>query len=252
MHPELYRQFFEIEDHYWWSVGTRRLFRELVAPLAGPGRRALDVGCGTGAMLRELAPEWPAVSGCDYSAAALAYCRERGLRSLVRCDATHLPYRSASFDLLTALDVVEHLDDDLGCVRELARICRPGGHVLLHVPAHQVLWSDKDELNQHRRRYSRAALFALLEAAGLQIVRHRYLNVAMLPAALARSLWQRHSGVSPSAEQSAASVERLYRIPARLNAALTAMMDTERWLGRHLPLPPGMSIACLATKPICE
>src|SRR4051812_9534156 len=108
MHPELYRQFFEIEDHYWWSVGTRRSFRELLAPLGGPGCRALDVGCGTGAMLRDFPCGWT-VSGCDYSAAALAYCRERGLRSLVRCDATRLPYRSDSFEVLTALDVVEHL-----------------------------------------------------------------------------------------------------------------------------------------------
>ncbi len=249
MDPELYQRFFEIEDRYWWSVGTRRAFRELIRALGTAGGRVLDVGCGTGAMLNELPPGWRLAAGCDRSEAALAFCRRRGLRALVQCDAVTLPFADGAFRLVMALDVVEHLGDDRACVRELARVCEPGGHVLVHVPAFELLWSDKDEINQHHRRYGAGALRELVERAGLRVVHRRYLNTAMLPIALLRSLWQRGTAGRSRSAAAAAHLDRLYEIPRPINAALTVLMDLERRVGARWPAPFGMSLVCLARKP---
>jgi SAM-dependent methyltransferase len=152
-------------------------------------------------------------------------------------------------DLVLALDVVEHLADDGGCVREMARVCRPGGHALLHVPAFQVLWSDKDELNHHHRRYRRADFIALVERSGLTVERSYFINSFLFPVALARSLGQRiaerirprpRGGPPPS-------VDHLYRIPEAVNRLMTGLMGLE-WRALSAWIPFGMSFVCVATK----
>jgi SAM-dependent methyltransferase len=248
MDQRLYRQFFEIEEHFWWSVGTRRVFLELIGELGQDGGgRALDVGCGTGIHLKEFPNGWRLVAGCDYSDLALSFCSERGLRALIRCDATRLPFASGAFDLVTALDVVEHLDDDEGCLREIVRVTRPGGYVLLHVPAFQMLWTDKDELSHHRRRYQRAALAALATRCGLEVTRLFFINSFLFPVALFRAGAQRLMRRAAAPAQ-ATAVDPLYRIPASLNRLMTALMDLERRVVTRLPVPFGLSLVCLARK----
>jgi ubiquinone/menaquinone biosynthesis C-methylase UbiE len=208
MDPQLYQRFYEIEDTFWWSVGTRRIFFRVLQDVRSEGGgQVLDVGCGTGVMLQELVPEWRLAAGCDGSDLALSFCRRRGLRHLVQCDATSLPFRSGGLDLVTALDVIEHLDDDETCLREIARVCRPGGHVLLHVPAFRILWTEKDELNHHRRRYGRAELIGLVERCGLDVRRIFYVNSFVFPAALLNALWHRVRRPGPTT--AAASVEQI-------------------------------------------
>jgi SAM-dependent methyltransferase len=251
MDPGLYECFYAIEDRFWWSVGTRRVFFRLIRSLPmGERERVLDVGCGTGVTLAEFPPGSRIAAGCDLSERALAFCRRRGLADLVRCDATRLAYRSGSADLVLALDVIEHVDDDLACLGELARACRSGGHVLLHVPALPALWSDKDVLNHHRRRYRRRDLVALVERAHLSIERMLYVNAALVPVALARSAWQRLSGRRAAANgRDTSALDGLYRVPEVVNRALLAWMEIERRIGERVPLPIGMSLVCLARKP---
>jgi SAM-dependent methyltransferase len=249
MDPQLYHEFYEIEEHFWWSVGTRRTFAQLLGRVAAakPGV-VVDVGCGTGIMLRELALPGRLRCGCDASPIALGLARQRGLADLLRCDATRLPLASGSADLVLALDVIEHLDDDAAALRELARIARPGGHVLVHVPAFPILWTDKDALNHHRRRYRRRQLAALVERAGLAIRHLSYLNAFPFPAALARAGLQALAGRGRTAvPPSTAVVERLYRPPWALNQLLLAMLTLEGWVGPLLPF--GMSLVCVAEKP---
>jgi SAM-dependent methyltransferase len=250
MDEGLYGRFFAIEERYWWSVGTRRLFFALLDQLGlRRDARVLDVGCGTGIMLRELAERFDAAAGIDYSGLALEFCRQRGLRRLARGDATRLPYASEALDLVLALDVVEHLDDDAGCVAEMARVCRPGGHVLVHVPAFPFLWSDKDVLNHHRRRYRRAALRTLIEATGLEVRHLTHFNSTVFPLA-AGMAWARGSASATAPpERGAAALDALYALPAPLNAALTAMLGVEGALARRVAVPFGMSLVCLARKP---
>jgi SAM-dependent methyltransferase len=248
MDETLYREFFELEEHYWWSVGTRRLFARLIAPFAAAGAgRVVDVGCGTGITLLSFPYPAALLCGCDFSPLALDFSRRRGLRSLLRSDATRLPFRSDSVDLVLALDVIEHLDDDAAAVAEIARVTRRGGHVLVHVPAFSILWSDKDDLNHHRRRYRRAELQRLIERAGLRVRTLAYVNAWVFPIALARALLQRRSRTASAPAPSAQALDSIFRIPPALNRLLLGVMGLEARLLRVLPF--GMSLVCLAEKP---
>ncbi|MFN8641701.1 MAG: class I SAM-dependent methyltransferase [Candidatus Binatia bacterium] len=127
MDDRLYGYFFEVEERFWWNVATRRAFFRMLAAIApAPAARVVDVGCGTGIVLREF--PWPAASliGCDAAALALDLTRKRGIQDLVRGDLGALPFADRSLDLVLALDVIEHLDDDAAALAELARILRPG------------------------------------------------------------------------------------------------------------------------------
>jgi SAM-dependent methyltransferase len=249
MHPHLYETFFDIEDYYWWSVGTRRIFFDLLISVKpGGSLRALDIGCGTGVTLKEFPAGWAMVAGCDFSQQALSYCQRRGLGSLVRCDATQLPFASGSLDVVLALDVIEHLDDDAACVREMVRSCRPGGHVLVHVPAFPLLWNEKDVLNHHRRRYRRAELLGLLESAGLSVERVLYVNFFVFPIAVVIALYARVFRRRQLRDPDPCTLDQLHDIPRPLNRAMIALLDFERWLGKRIRLPFGMSLLCLARK----
>ena len=252
MEPQLYERFFEVEERFWWSVGTRRVFFGIIDELLDDRpARVLDVGCGTGIMLKELSRGRRQAYGSDRSELALSFCKKRGMASLVRCDATQLPFATDCVDLVTALDVIEHLDEDEACVREMARICRRGGHLLLHVPAFPFLWSDKDDLNHHRRRYRRGQLLRLVEGCNLRVERIFYFNCILFPVAVLRSLLQ--SAVPrrepPPIAEEAKTLDRLYRIPAWVNRVMIGLMDFERRLVTRYPIPFGMSLVCLAQKP---
>jgi SAM-dependent methyltransferase len=249
MDAQLYQRFYEVEDWFWWCVGTRRIFFELIAQTGIHGR-ALDVGCGTGAVLTEFPPEWTLVVGCDSSPLALSFCQQRGLREIVRCAGSGLPFANGAFDLVMAIDVIEHLDDDVGCVNEMARICRPGGYVLVHVPAFEILWTDKDDVNHHRRRYRQRQLLDMVRRSGLTVQTSFHLNSFLFPVALMRAFGQKlRWGFRQRPPVSAASIDHLYRLPAWINRFMTGFIAFEhRLLGQSAP-PFGMSLVCLAQKP---
>src|SRR5712691_3232824 len=151
----------EVEDQHWWYVGRRRIIASWVENVCreiGKQRpRILDVGCGTGANLQMLA-EFGAAEGVDVSTEALDFCRARGLAEVKQGEAESLPFEDASFDLVTGLDVVEHLDDDIAGLSEMRRVLRPEGRAVLFVPAFMFLWGVQDDISHHRRRYTRAEL----------------------------------------------------------------------------------------------
>src|SRR5688500_20005542 len=146
MQSHHYPILYQVEESHWWYVGRRRIIQSLVERIcrtlntANP--RILDVGCGTGANLKMLAA-YGRTEGVDISEQAVDFCRERGLDSVKLGAIEELPYESGSFDLVTALDVVEHLDDDVAGLREVRRVLRPDGRVLLFVPAFMFLWGDR-------------------------------------------------------------------------------------------------------------
>jgi SAM-dependent methyltransferase len=241
-----YDLMFRIETSYWWHVGKRRLvmnlIRRWVAP-AGP-LRVLDVGCGTGAHLLALSAFGPA-AGCDVSPAAVAYARSRGLDGVThQPDPARLPFPDSSFDLVTALDVIEHADDDEQLAREIARVLEPGGAALVTVPAHPALWSVHDESVHHKRRYRQGELLRTLRAAGLHPARTTYLNGLLLPLIVPvrwlRDRWPRSHG---------ATSDFNLPLPRWLNALFLFVFTAEWWWIRRWPLPFGLTICCLARKP---
>lgn len=242
MDPSLYETFFAIEDTFWWTVGLRRtVFRllETRARLPSPAR-VLDLGCGTGGFLVELGRLGPA-TGVDFAPRALELCRSRGLRRLARADGQRLPFADASFDLVTALDVIEHLDDDRAALREIVRVLRPGGFAVLNVPAFRFLWSAKDELNHHRRRYRLPELRDRAREAGLRVVRISYAFGFLFPPLLCVRLLQRLRG-------GAVDLDRELRIRPAVNRALLGLAALERWWIVRARLPLGTSVLCLAAR----
>ena len=245
MDQALYSRFYEVEDSYWWSVGTRAIFREwLLRAIGPPPHRILDLGCGTGALARDLG-DLGNVHGLDLSIEAIRLTRRRGVHDLCVGSAERLPYAAGAFDAVTAADVIEHVDDE-SAVAEIVRVLRPGGLALIHVPAFPFLWGEHDEVAHHLRRYRRRDLRAVLARRGLAIERLSYVNCLVFPVAAAvrvgkRVAHRRSTSGPPQAE--------IYDLPAWLNTGLIGMLRLEGAAMRHVALPIGVSLLCLARKP---
>jgi SAM-dependent methyltransferase len=177
------------EERHWWYRGRRRIIHAVLSHLALPARaRILDAGCGSGRNMVELA-RYGTVTGVELSEAALRVARSRGVGEVVQASLEALPLTTSSFDLAVCLDVIEHLDDDRGALRELRRVIVPGGYLIVTVPAYQWLWSNHDVINEHRRRYTRRSLLAVSQEGGWHCERVTYFNSILLPvAAVARTL----------------------------------------------------------------
>jgi SAM-dependent methyltransferase len=233
-----------VETDHWWFAGKRLFMRRLLGRhLLGDGRklRILDVGCGTGANAIELS-RYGEVTACDRSLDALGMAAERGVRRLCAASAPNLPFPANTFDVITAFDIIEHVDDDAGFVGELARVLLPGGALAIHVPAWPSLWSVHDEILEHKRRYTYRSLRSLLDATGLRIDHLGWASCAiLLPTAGFR--WSRRL---IGGRQDAAD---LGVVPRPLNTVLRAVYRAEAELAVTIGLPFGVSLAAIAVKP---
>jgi SAM-dependent methyltransferase len=242
MDPHEHDRLADFEEWYWWHRGRLAIVRRVLRHYAPPGARLLDVGCGTGATTLALAGNGRVV-GMDVGAHALRHARLRGL-AVVQASAAQLPARPGAFDVAVALDVLEHLDDDVGAAREILGALRPGGLLLATVPAYPFLWSAHDEALGHRRRYRRPELLSVLERAGFESLLCTYVMGSILPAAMAVRLWERWVRRAPAARESGYVV-----LPAALNALLTWITSAGSWLLPHVRLPFGLSLLAVARRP---
>jgi SAM-dependent methyltransferase len=234
---------FRVEAEHFWFVGTRRVIVDVLEQALGsalPGARVLDLGCGTGYTLTRL-PSTVRAVGLDYSETALGLSSRRDSgASLVRADATRLPFRAGSFDAVLALDVLEHLDADGRAAAEIRRILKPSGVAIVTVPAFRWLWSGHDEALDHRRRYTLPEISEVLRDAGLLIERASYYNFWLFPPIAALRALER---LRP--RKAAASDADVGIPPAPLNRALAGLLGSERHLVTRGSLPFGVS--CLVT-----
>ena len=228
-----------LEEGHWWFRGKQMLVGTLLARSGlGDGVRLLDVGCGTGGLLRALAHRGELV-GIDRAECALTYCRERGL-AVVRTDASTLPFAAGTFDGCVLMDVLEHLDDELPVLHQVRRVLRPGGVAIISVPAFQSLWSQHDETFEHRRRYRRAALVEVVTRAGFRVEWSSYTNFGVFAPTLIWRTLRRWTGVAPSLRTD------FFNVPAPLNSLLVALYRCEAAFLRRQSLPFGVSVACVA------
>ncbi len=191
MERSVYEVESEIEDRHWWFAGRRRLLdRELDAAAADPRWRALDMGSGTGGNLRLLrGKSFSVLFGIDASFTAAKLCTGKGFAPVALGDAAKLPFVDGSFDLVLAMDVLEHVEDDRMAAKEISRILRPGGLAIVTVPAFASLWGPQDDLSHHLRRYRMKPLLAILSAAGLQPKKYYHFNyILFLPIFFARRI----------------------------------------------------------------
>jgi SAM-dependent methyltransferase len=252
MDPTFYASYFRHETIHWWFRWRFDLISDVLGSLRQDGPlRILDAGCGTGQMLKCLESHGDAI-GIDSSPQAIGYARERGVQRLVRGSITDPPFRDGSFDCVVALDVIEHVDDDIGILTKLHEVVKPGGYLIVTVPAFRTLWSEHDEINQHKRRYRAGQLRRLVEEAGFDLQRVSYCNTALFLPVLAmrkaKNLLRSVRRVRGDARKTLRS--DLDEYPAPINAALYWLMRGETRLMRHVDLPFGVSILAVARRPV--
>jgi SAM-dependent methyltransferase len=232
-------------DHFWFR-GFRRFVTPLLETSAG-GRRdllALDCGCGTGHNLHLLRRFGRAV-GIDLTLSGLQYAVSHGERHVARASAGQLPFATSVFDLVTSFDVIYSLPDDVErhALREMHRVLKPGGRLVLNVAALPFLHGSHSVLSGEVRRYSKRDLRARLEAAGFTIDRLTYTNAVTLPITAGVRLAQRVLGHEASAAEISVPM-------TPVNGALAAALAMEALALRVVDMPAGSSLLCLATRPV--
>lgn len=241
MEPLLLRQHLELEERHWWFVGRRRIVLSMLERHLPHDKNLdiLDAGCGGGATLESLG-RYGSATGLELEEEAVDYARGRS-RNVTQGSIEELPFADGSFGLTLALDVIEHVPDDLAALRELYRVLRPGGSLLVTVPALRLLWSAHDEANGHYRRYTVDGLRRRFEEAGFEVVTATYFNTLLFPAVLAVRMLGRLRSKGAASDVS--------EVSKPVNDALTGIFSLEKSLLGRSRLPVGVSALCFARKP---
>lgn len=242
MEAHHYPILFQVEETHWWYLGRREILKSFVSDIrakANQDLRILDVGCGTGANLKMLR-EYGVAEGVDISPQAVEFCHERGLTDVRLGAAEELPHANDTFDLVTALDVIEHLDDESVGLNEIRRVLRPHGRTLLFVPAFMFLWGVQDDVSNHRRRYTRKQLLAAVTSSGFEVEKISYANFTFfLPVLLVR--W------TMRVLKLRADTEYGINI-SLLNGLFSKLFAAERFILKRAGFPFGVSLLCVARK----
>jgi SAM-dependent methyltransferase len=250
--PDLFENLYDVEDHLFWSVTRNRMIATLVKQITAQlpnGYHVLEVGCGTGNVLRALDGACPAgiVVGMDLFNEGLRYARRRTSCPLVQGDIHNLPFRPG-FDLVGVFDVLEHLPDDTRALNDLRHLLSAGGRLILTVPAHQKLWSYYDEAMQHCRRYEAADLRHKLESAGYSVDYLTYFMLATLPfvwmGRRVAPLMRRRS--APGTDRSHELTKGELRVLPGANALLKLLLLPEvHAIAHRRSIPTGSSLVAI-------
>src|SRR5208337_994742 len=173
MKGELIKTEKKLDENYWWFVGRRAVLERVLRRLGRHARVAVDVGCGSGRNIKLLSHYSDWVVGFDRSPVALELAASHGL-AIACAEGEAIPLADSSVDLLSALDVLEHMDDDMCALNEFHRVLQPEGFLLVTVPAYRFLWSEHDEALMHRRRYIASELHVKLTRSGFRVLKRSY------------------------------------------------------------------------------
>lgn len=242
------------EDAHWWFSSRTRALRALMdRALPRQGELCLlDVGCGAGNMIHHLS-RYGRVKGLEIDERPVRVARERGY-DVDQFDVTRpMPFAAGAFDAVTALDVIEHNQDDMAILKDSFRVLKPGGHIIITVPALMWLWSHNDDINAHVRRYSAAELRQKLEQAGFSVQRLTYNNFFIFPMAALLILLRRLRGDGPELashhlDQEEYQVELEPASPL-VNRVLTLVGQVEAAFIRRFSFPIGTSLIAIGRKP---
>jgi SAM-dependent methyltransferase len=240
MEREVYEAMAEHDERHWWYRARRRVVAELIrrkVPLPKDAK-LLEIGCGTGHNLPMLG-EFGQVDALEVDPIARGMAEKRLGRTVLSSPLPALEgVPDDTYDMVAALDVVEHIPDDIAALEGIARVLKPGGKLLMTVPAHQWMWSAHDVVNHHQRRYSKGGFKRLVYNSPLKLEAIGYLNSLLFPLAMAQRLASKITGkedanLAPPAEPINQVLERVFALERRV-------------IGR-IPLPPGLSLFAVAS-----
>ena len=238
----VYDRMAEIDSLHWWYRARREILADLIArSITLPAEaRILEVGCGTGHNL-DMLGRFGRVDAIEIDDAARALASRRLGHAVM---AAPLPELSGvedhAYDLIAILDVLEHIDPDREALVSMARKLKPGGRILITVPAHPWMWSAHDVVNHHKRRYTRATLRAVIEAAGLKLELLSWFNSLLFPLAALARLMGRVTGKEDSDDTLP---------PGPINRLFEGIFGLERHAVGRLPMPPGVSLVAIVSAP---
>ncbi len=236
---------YRVETSHWWYLGMESITRAMLqrSYKAGGNLRILDAGCGTGAAMTTYLAEFGTVTGLDISRLALAYCRRRQAERLACASGTSLPFPTHTFDLVTSLDVLYErgVHSDFDAVAEVHRVLRPGGRLLLRLPAYDWLRGQHDEAVHTARRYSAGKVASLLWGTGFHVEHLSHANAFLFPLALGKRLVER---TLPGGQ----GRSDLHLGTGILNRLLAAILSAEAPFVSKLRMPFGLSVVAVGRK----
>ena len=242
-----------VEATHFWFRGFRRFVAPAIQEIAGTRRdlRLLDCGCGTGHNLVTLLHPYGRAFGFDLTPGGLIHAKATGF-PVARGDMSRIPFQSGQFDIVTSFDVFQYVQDDFAVMKEMARVLKPGGGLVVTAAALNVLRGGHAGTWPEVRRYTTARMRAIVEGAGLQVHRLTYLFASLFPAMLAVRMMRRDvegcKGGSSDAPAGPDSDWEMQVPSAPINTALTWMLSGEAAVSRHFPMPVGSSVLVVATK----
>ena len=240
MERAVYEAMAEHDERHWWYRGRREVVAALIRRKVFPpkGAKLLEIGCGTGHNLAMLG-EFGTVDALEVDEVARGMAQERLGRAVLSAPLPQLAgVPNNQYDLVAALDVIEHIPDDRAALEGIARVLKRGGKLVMTVPAHQWMWSAHDVVNHHQRRYSKRSLRELIDNSPLRLEAIGYLNSLLFPVAVAQRVASKLTGkedanLAPPAEP--------------INQALERVFAAERRVIGRVPLPPGLSLFAVAS-----
>ena len=240
MERVVYDRMAELDERHWWYRARREILAALIAReiRLGGGARILEIGCGTGHNL-EMLERFGRADGIEIDPAARAVAEARLGRPIGSSPLPELTgVEDGAYDLIAILDVLEHVEEDRAALESIAHKLRPGGRILIAVPAHPWMWSAHDEVNHHKRRYTKKTLKAVIGAAGLRIEKLSWFNSLLFPLAAAARLAGRVTGKEDSDDKLP---------PKPVNSLFEAVFGLERYLVGRVTLPPGVSLVAIVS-----
>ncbi|OGE33574.1 hypothetical protein A3D83_01220 [Candidatus Daviesbacteria bacterium RIFCSPHIGHO2_02_FULL_41_10] len=244
MELKRYDQIYKNEASYWWFKGRRKLLIDIFSKLPKKNSlKILDIGCCTGYNLHTL-EKFGEVYGADIEKKAVEYCKKRGFKkiSLLK-NGLKLPFKKDFFDIVTCLDVIEHVEKDKKYLEELHRIIKPGGTLILFVPAFNLLWSQLDVRSHHIRRYTKSSLGKIAKAAKFIISDVKYFNYLLFLPVLPIRLFQK----IPFFKNNGLGADLVVRSKL-INNILNLIFLIDVWSIKWLSPPVGISVLLIAKK----
>lgn len=246
MRNDLYHEMYIQETTHWWHLRKRGLVMQILPRLLKQQKKSgklkiLDIGCGTGQLMKELSVVG-SVYGIDVSQQAIQYCKKRGLSHVVKADASErIPYPAKSFTAVVMLDVLEHIKEDAKVLNEINRVLVPGGVLIITVPAYKFFYSYWDKMLHHERRYSKHELKEKVEAAHLTIIRLTFYNsLILMPAMVMRLVKSGHKAAKEKSD--------FVSLPPLLNKIVLSAFSIEDRVLQGADVPFGLSLLLIAQK----